>query len=139
MRNLFITVLATSLIGCAAHQHEDVYESYDDSVIPIYFDARHKHVVEFEYDSAELPFDAAEVVEPHVRYLLEHPDVLVALQGNASSEGGKLYNYQLGLKRAEAVKSLMLELGITEDRISVLSIGENRAEFTPNRSVIISY
>ncbi|GEA08242.1 hypothetical protein KUL42_30030 [Alteromonas sp. KUL42] len=72
-------------------------------------------------------------------HLLAHPYVTVAQQGNASSEGGKLYNYELGLKRARAVKTVMVELGLEPSKVTVLSVGESRSGYKPNRSVIISY
>lgn len=129
------------LAGCSSmHSHDDdVYSHVDSDVKPVYIEARHQHIVTFEYDSAKLPFNAAEIVEPHVRHLLKHPDVTVALQGNASSEGGVQYNYELGLQRAEAVKSVMTELGLDASRIAVLSVGESRSGYEPNRSVLISY
>ena len=140
MKKMIAVAFVSALAGCSAmHNHDDVYSHVDDEVKPVYIEARHQHIVPFEYDSAELPFNAAEIVEPHVRYLLENPDVTVALQGNASSEGGPVYNYELGLKRAEAVKSVMMELGLSSSRVAVLSVGEARSGFMPNRSVVISY
>lgn len=140
MKKIIAVVVVSALSGCSTTQsHDDVYSHYDDEVKPVYVNARYQHIVVFEYDSATLPYNAAEIVEPHVRHLLKHPDVTVALQGNASSEGGTLYNYELGLKRAEAVKSVMMELGLDGERIVALSVGESRSGYTPNRSVLISY
>jgi len=71
-------------------------------------------------------------VELHVLHLLEHLKVTVARRGNASSGGGAAYNYTLGLKRAEAVKSVMMLLGLDASQVAVLSVD------VPNRSVLIS-
>lgn len=140
MKKIMMCAGVALLSGCSSmHTHDDVYAHSDSDVKPVYIEARHQHIVTFEYDSATLPFNAAEIVEPHVRHLLEHPDVTVALQGNASSEGGAAYNYALGIKRAEAVKSVMTELGLDASRVAVLSVGESRSGYSPNRSVIISY
>jgi outer membrane protein OmpA-like peptidoglycan-associated protein len=118
----------------------DVYEmELSAKSKPIYIGKRIAHVVTFEYDSAKLPFDAAEVVEPHVRHLYDNDKIRLVLQGNASSEGSKKYNYDLGLSRAEAVKDLFVQLGIDESRVEVLSVGEAKTGFMPNRSVIIAY
>ncbi|MDC8832882.1 OmpA family protein [Alteromonas gilva] len=100
---------------------------------------RVSHTVEFENDSAELPFNAAEVVEPHARYLIANPDIRVGIQGNASESGTEQYNYNLAMGRAKAVKKLFLELGVDESQLVTLSVGETRSKTTPNRSVVLAY
>lgn len=143
-----LTLFAMSLVvtGCSVtskhtHNHHQVepHQHYEERVKPVYIDARNRHIVPFEHDSAALPFDAAEIVEPHARYLHENPDIKVALQGSASSPGGSDYNYELGLKRANAVKRLFKELGVDEARIIVMSIGETKASYSPSRNVTITY
>ena len=129
------------------HQHNnqaiaptDVYElELSVKSKPIYIGKRIEHVVTFDYDSAKLPFNAAEVIEPHVRHLYDNDELRLVLQGNASSEGSSKYNYDLGLSRAEAVKDIFLQLGIDESRLEIISVGEAKTGFIPNRSVIIAY
>jgi outer membrane protein OmpA-like peptidoglycan-associated protein len=150
MKLINVGILASVVLmsGCGMfnqeHVHEpsamDVYEmELSANSKPIYIGKRISHVVTFEYDSAKLPFNAADVVEPHVRHLYANDGLRLVLQGNASSEGSKNYNYELGLSRAEAVKHLFLQLGIDESRLEVLSVGEARMGSIPNRSVIIAY
>ncbi|NVK54366.1 MAG: OmpA family protein [Alteromonadaceae bacterium] len=97
------------------------------------------HNVEFVNDSAELPFNAAEVVEPNARLLIANPDIRVSIQGNASEPGTEQYNYKLAMDRANAVKKLFLELGVDESQLVTLSVGEIRSKTTPNRSVVLTY
>ncbi len=146
MPNLALSTFALLVVtGCATNQQpeEDIYLSggAEDVTLepPAVMDARISHIVTFDFDSAELPFNAAEVVEPHARHLIANPNTKVILQGNASSEGGSNYNYRLGMKRSLAVKSLLLELGVNSQQIVTLSVGERYSKFHPNRSVLIGY
>ena len=139
---------ATTLIifssGCKSTKEiDDIYAVHDvksvDTNDVAVIEERVSHIVKFKFDEYELPFDAAEIVEPHARYLIQYPNKKAVLQGNASSEGPPQYNYELGFKRAEAVKKLFLELGVNPDQLVTLSIGERYSKFHPNRSVLISY
>ena len=138
----FVLLVVT---GCASNPQpeEDIYLSTDAESLmlepPAVMDARISHIVTFDFDSDALPYDAAEVVEPHARHLVANPNTKVILQGNASSEGGSSYNYRLGMKRSLAVKSLLLELGVNPQQIVTLSVGERNSKFHPNRSVLIGY
>jgi len=49
----------------------------------------------------------------------------VKLEGNCDEWGSDEYNFALGLKRAEAVKKALVADGISADRISMVSYGEN--------------
>jgi|TARA_R110000796_G_scaffold50909_8_gene120228 peptidoglycan-associated lipoprotein len=133
--------LSALLSGCHSSD-SDIYAVVNDGDLnnqQVTFTKRVSHLVEFEFDSSELPFNAAEVVEPHARYLIANPDIKVAIQGNASSEGGRGYNYNLGKERANAVKGLFLELGVDEKQLVVLSVGERHNNFIPKRTVMLGY
>jgi len=97
------------------------------------------HIIEFEYNSFELPSNAAEVIEPHVFYLTQENTKTALIQGSASFEGSDHFNHQLGLARANAVRNLMIELGAPAERIEVTSVGENTSPGLPKRAAIIVY
>jgi len=48
----------------------------------------------------------------------------IKLEGNCDEWGSDEYNYALGLKRANAVKSAMVAEGVDAERISMVSLGE---------------
>jgi len=56
--------------------------------------------------------------------------VKVVLEGHADARGSEAYNQKLGLDRAEAVKSELVSLGVSADRLSTVSFGETRPLFT---------
>jgi peptidoglycan-associated lipoprotein len=52
-------------------------------------------------------------------------DYNIKLEGNCDEWGSDEYNFALGLRRANAVKAEMIAEGVAEDRISMISYGEN--------------
>jgi len=56
--------------------------------------------------------------------LKEHQDYGVLIQGYTDQQGSASYNKQLGLKRAETVKTELLNAGVAEHRMKVVSLGE---------------
>ena len=66
------------------------------------------------------------VVQAHARYLSEHPNRKVRLEGNCDERGSNEYNLGLGQRRADGVKK-MLELGGANDRqIETVSYSEEK-------------
>lgn len=49
------------------------------------------------------------------------------LQGNCDARGSDKYNYKLGLKRAETVKTILVKNGIDAKRIDTVSFGKKKA------------
>jgi outer membrane protein OmpA-like peptidoglycan-associated protein len=78
----------------------------------------------FKYDSSVIEAIEMKKVEEIAGVMALYPDTTLALKGYASSEGKSDYNGELSLKRAEAVKSELLSMGVAEDRILVLGNGE---------------
>jgi len=60
---------------------------------------------------------------PRIRQAAQHSKLRV--EGNCDEFGTDEFNYALGLKRAKAVKSLLVSRGIPAEKISVVSYGES--------------
>jgi len=60
---------------------------------------------------------------PKIRRAVEHAKLRI--EGNCDEFGTDEFNYALGLKRAKAVKSLLVSSGIPAEKISVVSYGES--------------
>lgn len=56
--------------------------------------------------------------------LKQHEDYGVLIQGYTDQQGSANYNKQLGMKRAETVKTELVSAGIAEYRIKTVSLGE---------------
>lgn len=66
------------------------------------------------------------LVAAHGKYLSEHPEHSVRLEGNADERGSNEYNLALGQRRAEAVKTLLLAGGVKPGQITTESYGEEK-------------
>ncbi len=89
-------------------------------------DLASKHIVYFEYDSANLTSDGQGVAAAWAKYLAANPSARVRLEGNADERGTREYNVGLGENRGNAVQSAMTAAGASAGQISVVSYGEER-------------
>lgn len=80
----------------------------------------------FDYDDFSIREDMWDRLKKNVRYLMENPRAKVELQGNCDERGTNEYNMALGMKRALEVKKVLVKLGIEENRINVISFGEEK-------------
>ena len=84
------------------------------------------HGVHFEFDKAVLTKSARDTLAVAVRYLKEHGDARVELQGHTDSKGSDDYNMKLSERRAEAVKAYLATQGIAASRMSTRGFGESQ-------------
>jgi peptidoglycan-associated lipoprotein len=80
--------------------------------------------VQFNYDMATIRDDQRAVLQKNADYLKRWTSVRVSIEGHADSRGTNEYNLALGDRRATAVKEYLVGLGITTDRMVVISKGE---------------
>ena len=78
----------------------------------------------FGYDSAELDAEAQKVVEANAAVMRKYPSWIVTLEGHCDERGTAEYNLSLGEKRAMAVRTHLVALGIAPDRLRVVSYGK---------------
>lgn len=78
----------------------------------------------FDFDSAELRDDAVQILNEAVKTLRKNPQADILITGNCDVRGSEGYNIQLGKKRALAVKQFMLDNGIAEEDIRIISRGK---------------
>jgi peptidoglycan-associated lipoprotein len=104
--------------------------------------------------SVYYPFDVAAVqdadkplVQAHAKYLNEHANRTVILEGNCDERGSNEYNLGLGQRRADGVQK-MLELGGAKaGQLKSVSYGEekpkasghNEASWSQNRRTDLNY
>lgn len=55
--------------------------------------------------------------------LHDFPDVIIVIEGHSDDHAVIEYNYHLALKRAEAVRRVLLNLSFPEDRLRTASFG----------------
>ena len=82
--------------------------------------------VYFEYDRAELQPEARERLAANGRFLQQHPQFVVRVEGHADERGTNDYNLALGQSRAGSARRYVGTLGVGEDRLQVVSYGKER-------------
>jgi peptidoglycan-associated lipoprotein len=80
--------------------------------------------VNFDFDRYDLRPDMREVLKGHAAWLKANPQVKVQVEGHCDERGTNEYNLALGAKRAESVKRYLIDVGISADRLSTISYGE---------------
>jgi peptidoglycan-associated lipoprotein len=85
-----------------------------------------KRSIFFDFDKDEVKAEYRPLVEAHAKYLVQHPNDHVMLQGNADDRGSREYNLALGQRRAVAVKKVMNVLGVSDKQIETVSYGEEK-------------
>lgn len=78
----------------------------------------------FDFDKADLRSDHKPILENAVRVLKRNPEADILVTGNCDRRGPEAYNLNLGRRRTEAVKKFMLDKGISEERIRMISRGK---------------
>ena len=84
------------------------------------------HGVNFRYDSAELTPESGIVLDRVAGQLRETSELAVEVGGHASSEGDDNYNLDLSQRRAESVRSYLIEHGVKAESMSAAGYGEQR-------------
>ncbi len=82
--------------------------------------------VYFDYDSDELSPGAITALDSNATWLRAHPGVRALIEGNTDERGTLEYNLSLGARRADAVRSYLIRLGIPAAQLETISYGEDQ-------------
>lgn len=83
-------------------------------------------VVYFGYDKSTVGVSEQYKVEALAKHLLGNPNYYVIVEGHCDNRGSDEYNRALGERRALAVKSFLVSLGVAEDRVRTVGYGEEK-------------
>jgi peptidoglycan-associated lipoprotein len=78
----------------------------------------------FSLDSAELDAAGRAVVSANADIMKRNQTWAVTIEGHCDERGTAEYNLALGERRARAVKTYLVSLGITQDRVRAISYGK---------------
>ncbi len=92
---------------------------------PSAVEAFHPESIHFEFDSAKLLPKAREILDKLAAFLRKHPQVKVRIEGNCDERGTEEYNLALGQRRADSAKGYLISHGVSPDRITTISYGED--------------
>ena len=82
--------------------------------------------VYYDLDRYEIKPEFRAAIEAHARYLREHPDQRLAIEGNGDERGSREYNLALGQRRAEGVRHILHVSGVGERQMEAVSFGEEK-------------
>jgi len=103
--------------------------------------------IHYDFDSAVIRDEYRALLEAHAAYLKQEPKAELIVQGHTDEHGSREYNLALGQRRAESVLRALSLLGVEENRIEAVSMGEekpiaegqNEAAWSQNRRAEILY
>lgn len=78
----------------------------------------------FQFDNYDLNETAREILKTNADWLKSDPSSRVEIEGHCDDLGTSEYNLALGFKRAQSAKDFLATLGISADRLSVISYGK---------------
>ena len=78
----------------------------------------------FDFDRYSLQPEARQTLKGNANWLKDHPSGRIEIEGHADERGTNEYNLALGARRAQTIKDYLSTLGITSDRLSTISYGE---------------
>ena len=82
--------------------------------------------IRFDFDKYDIrPADAA-ILKENAAVLKKYHKVKIQIEGHCDERGTNEYNLALGERRANSTKNYILSLGISPERISTISYGEER-------------
>lgn len=104
-------------------------------------------VIYFDYDSFLIRPEFQSAIDANARFIKADQAKKVAIEGHTDERGGREYNLALGQKRAEAVRSALGLLGVSDNQMEAVSFGKEKpavqgsteAAMEKNRRAEISY
>jgi peptidoglycan-associated lipoprotein len=88
--------------------------------------------IHFPFDRYDLDDASKEILKGNAEYLKQHPEIKVQIQGHTDERGTNNYNLALGARRTNTIKQFLVSLGIEENRMYVISYGEEKPHCMEN-------
>lgn len=82
--------------------------------------------VNFEFDSAQLTPSAEAILDGVSEKLMTNDQLRIRLEGHTDSVGPAAYNKELSQRRADSVKSYLVNKGFSADNITTIGYGEEQ-------------
>lgn len=97
--------------------------------------------VYFELDDSDISGEGQQVLNDNATLLRRYPSWIVTIEGHCDERGSAEYNLALGERRALAARAYLVSLGLSADRLRIVSYGKEfpfdpgheEAAFSKNR------
>jgi peptidoglycan-associated lipoprotein len=80
----------------------------------------------FDFDKSSIKEEYRPILEKTAAFLKDNTTLHISIEGNCDERGSPEYNLALGERRADSASRFLVSLGISPDRIEVISYGEER-------------
>jgi peptidoglycan-associated lipoprotein len=80
----------------------------------------------FAYDESTISGEGQQILQRQAQWLQRYPQVSITIEGHCDERGTREYNLALGERRAQAVKKVLMALGVPAGRIQTISYGKDR-------------
>ena len=80
--------------------------------------------IHFGFDRYDLMPESRKILSQNAELLLKNPRAIIQIEGHADERGTIEYNLALGVRRANSTKEYLISLGVSPDRMSTISYGE---------------
>lgn len=92
-------------------------EEFDEIIFPD---------IKFHFDKTTIVEGTDKELINVINFMKKHPQLRIEIQGHTDNKGGLLYNEKLSQRRAEKVRSIMVDAGINAQRIRTIGYGETK-------------
>jgi peptidoglycan-associated lipoprotein len=82
--------------------------------------------VRFDFDKSEVKEDGRKTCRVVADYLKKHPQARMLVEGHCDERGTAEYNMALGERRATAVMTYLVSLGVPKAALSTVSFGKEK-------------
>lgn len=141
---LFSLVVLVGTVGCAkkvVKKEEPIPPPIEkeEEVVAVPPVELNLQTIYFDFDRSDIRPGDAKILEKNAKILKENPNVKIMIEGHCCPIGTSEYNMALGWRRANSAQEYLVKLGISKDRISITSYGEEKlvttieAEYWKNR------
>ena len=83
-------------------------------------------VIHFDYDKSDIKSEFVRGLESNARWMREHADYQMLIEGHCDERGTNEYNMALGERRAMAARNFLVQQGVDPNRIHIKSWGEEK-------------
>ena len=80
----------------------------------------------FAFDSWKITEEAKQALSADAEWIKTNPTAMLKIEGHCDERGTQAYNLVLGEKRAKAVRNYLAELGVGDNRLTIVSYGKER-------------
>jgi peptidoglycan-associated lipoprotein len=83
-------------------------------------------IIYFDFDKSNLKPPAVAKLDTVGDFMSKNADAKIRVEGHCDERGTNEYNLALGNRRADSAKKYLINLGVSADRLSTISYGEEK-------------